>query len=494
MKKTMFKKITASITAIMALTAMALPTGASAVNSPTIDALPAHKLETSTANAEIVVNKDIVLYNSEGKFIYEPNIVYNYEVSPANVTNATITTIDRDGNPVVLTVRSGTLESITSIVDGGDDTAPTTAGTAAVKNGTITFGKDNTTTKSTNLEATPPVNVSTDYKYTKGMTININANKIYDPDNDGNQDNGPGVYRYLIEDVTTEATYTASGVTDGKAANKIYLDVYTKYNTESNGLLIYGYVLLKQTEDGADTSIVYDSTTTDETVKIDGFVTSSECINVSENTVMPANMKSDSYHTYNLVVKKQVAGDLADKQHKFPFEITLSNSSITNSADFAVNNNGGTHTHQSFTTNSWASASASIPGIDFKLKHGDIINIIGLPTDTKVVVKETNDLSDIYAVSADGNGTALSLKNSDGSVTGSSIQVEKNGTAELVNGFAINTLSQADKLTVTNTLRDVSVTGLIFSIAPFIFLTVAGIILFAVFMHNKRKNKSDNMI
>ena len=494
MKKNMFKKVTASITAIMTLTAMAMPTGAFAVNSPTVDALPAHKLSESSVNAQIEINKDIVLFNSEGKFIYEPNIVYSYEVSSAAVTNATITTIDASSNPVILAVRPGVVDAITSIVDGGDNTAPTTAGTATVKNGTITFGKDNTTTKKTNKESTPPLNVSADYKYTKGMTINVNASKIYDINNDGVQDNGPGVYRYLIEDVTTDATYTTSGVTDGGAENKIFLDVYTKYNADSDGLLVYGYVLLKETTDGADTSIVYDSTATEETVKIDGFVTSSEGDSNHDGSVMPADLKSDTYHTYNVIIKKQVAGDLADRQHEFPFEINLSNSVITNSADFAINNGESIHSHQNFTTNTWTSNGLTISGMDFNLKHGEIINIIGLPVGTKVVVKETNDTNDIYAVSANGNGSPLTLKNTDGSVTASSVQVEKNGTAELSTGFNINTLTQADTLIVTNTLRDVSVTGLIFSIAPFIILTVAGIILLAVFMHNKRKNKTDNMI
>ena len=46
----------------------------------------------------------------------------------------------------------------------------------------------------------------------------------------------------------------------------------------------------------------------------------------------------------------------------------------------------------------------------------------------------------------------------------------------------------------TNTLRDISVTGLLFSIAPFAFITIAGIALLGLFMRNKKDEASENRI
>ena len=159
-----------------------------------------------------------------------------------------------------------------------------------------------------------------------------------------------------------------------------------------------------------------------------------------------------------------------------------------------MNNGQGIHSTQPLASGAWTSAGVTISGLDFNLKHDEVINIIGVPANTKVMVKETNNTNDVYSVSMTGNNVAQDLKTTDDSTAKKSVNVANNKKAELVNSFAIDTASKADTLVVTNTLSDVSVTGLIFSIAPFIFLTVAGIILLAVFMHNKRKNKSDNMI
>lgn len=503
MKKTMFKKVTASITAIMALTAMAMPTGAFAYDTNHKNTDPAHQLTTSVVQANIDVKKDIVMFNSEEKPIFSPNITYTYNITSAAVTNATITTVDGSDNPVVLTVRPGIVDAIIAIDDCGDsivtpdsngDPVNTSimTGNDTTKTGTITFKSDPAVKRNTNKSTATPVLVDSNHKFTNKMTITVDASKIYDTDNDGDQDYGPGVYRYKITDVTTAATFAAAGVTDGGANNNVYLDVYTKYNDTNTGLVVYGYVLLRETSDDGNASITYNESG-EETIKTDGYVTSSEGDENGDSEVVPSSLKADKFYTYNLQVKKQVAGDLADRQHEFPFEIILTNETVTNFPDFGVNN-GSTHSTERFTSGSWNSNNVTASGLDFNLKHDEFINIIGVPGNTKVMVKETNDTNDVYSVSAVGNGTSLNLKKSTDSTAKTSVNLANAEIAEMVNSMLINTNDTTDTLVVTNTLSDVSVTGLIFSIAPFIFLTVAGIILLAVFMHNKRKNKSDSMI
>jgi len=498
MKTNFMNKAFALLTSVLTASAMTASMSVFAVDSPTIDSLPAHKLETSQTVADIPIKKDILLFNSEQKRIPEPSIVYEYQISSADVTDASISTKDSDDATVVLAVRPGVLEAVTKITDSGDVEAPTEENQEeeGFRTGTITFGNDHTL-KLTNRANDVPYTSNADYKATKQMNIKVDASKIYDTDNDGEADNEPGVYRYKITEVTPDATYIASGVTEGEAGDTIFLDVYTKYNEAKDNLVIYGYVLLKSTEDGANTSITYNKEA-EEGVKIDGFVTTAEGDDDGDNTIIPADFKGDYYKTYNVDVKELVAGDLADRLHEFPFRIQLSNDTVTSGPNFSIND-GAIHSLTSLTTaGKWDSNDVNIAGIDFKLKYGDMISLIGLPAGTKVMVTETNDTEDVYSVSAVFNDTAKPLVNSDASKIGSSISIPKNDTASLDTSnntsYPITMELTSDKVIITNTLRDVSVTGLLLDTAPFLFITSAGIFLFTLYLRNKKETDTDNMI
>ena len=492
MKNTFIKKTTVFLTSMITACAMTSSLNTSAVDSPTKDNLPAYNLTTSSTVAEIPVKKDIVLFNSEKKRIPEPNITYNYEIASANVTSAQISTVDADSNTVILAVRPGIIEAVTAITDSGDSSSAMVSD-GVLRRGTITFGADNENLKYTNKETSVPYIVSVDYKATRQMNLKIDASKIYDVNADGVPDNEPGVYRYKITDITTNETYEQSGVEEGSANDTIFLDVYTKYNDTKDNLVVYGYVLLKSTTDGENTSITYNETA-DETVKIDGFVTTDEGDDNGDGEVIPADFKGDIYKTYNVDIEKQVVGDLADRHHEFPFKIELSNATIKNSADFSVND-GTKHSVTNFTAlSTWKSSDVSISGIDFKLKHGEKISLIGLPTGTKVTVSETNDTEDVYSVSASFNNAPKGLINGDSSQTGSSISIHKDDTASLTDSYLVNTMTESDKVIITNTLRDVSVTGVLMNIAPFLFITGAGILLCILYLRNKKENNTDNII
>jgi hypothetical protein len=508
--KKMMKKMFAMLTAFAAAAVMTVPVSGFAVDSPTADAAPAHKLETSTQTANIPIKKDILVFNSERKRVYEPNIVYSYSIAPANVTNASISTKNQNGEAVVLAVRPGILEAITALKDSGDaDSAMVTADGA--KTGTITFKSDHTTMKMTNMESDVPYQVSNDYKFRRQMDIVLDAGKIYDvPDDegvqDGDQDNEPGVYRYKLTEITTDETYTQAGITEGSAGDVIYLDVYTKYNETGDGLLIYGYVLLKDTADGDNTSITYNEETPSETEKIEGFVTESEGDDNADQTVVPADFKGDKYLTYNVDIKELVAGDLADRQHEFPFHIELTNAYVTSGPDFSIND-GKTHSNTSLSADGiWDSEDFKVTDaaitqtnpthktIDFDLKYNEMISLIGLPAGTTVRVTELNNAPDIYAVSVTCNALSKPMVNEDETKIGNSISIPTNGTAGMLDPFAISLKTESDKIIVTNTLTDISVTGLIFDIAPFIFMTAAGVVLLFVFWRNRKRNDNKNVI
>ena len=515
MKKTMVQKTIATLTAFLAVSAMALPMAVSAVNTPTINAEPAYVI-TPANTADVPVKKDIVLFNVDGSSILSPNITYSYEVTPANVTNATITTYaqeDIDTTEAAGTETPGAAETPVPItvtvkpgVIGAVSIGTNTASDNKVR-GSITFGEagdttnNNTTKHDTNKESVTTVDLTK--KVSGSMTIAVDATKIYDTDNDTKQNNGPGVYRYKIEDVTTAATLTASGIQRSYVDNEdkyIYLDVYTKYNENKDGLVIYGYVLLKDVTGKDNVSITYDKTHTDETLKITGFDTESENKETyNEQTVEKANLTSDAYHTYNVEVSKKTDGDLADTQHNFPFKIELTNANVTFEDDFYYQITKDGQTKNEVITHLENNGSLTLDGNgttptteNLQLQNGDKILITGLPVNTKIKVTETNDTKDTYSVSAkDESNVELTLNGSKNPVS-----VAAGGNAEMTvdTEYPLNNTAELDKIEFTNTLKDISITGLLFNVAPFTFITVAGSALLGLFMKNKRNSESENKI
>ena len=496
MKKSLFKKVLTSSATIFTMAALAVPSvSVYAVGSPTLGTSPAHPLDTPASTATVTVKKDIVLFNAEACQILSPNVTYSYEITGANVTNATITTKNVNDEPVVLSVRPGVIEALSTANDVPE--------TAEKVEGSITFGaaddahNNDSEMHDTNRNVDTTINLSK--KVSSSMEITVDAGKIYDVNNDGQQDNSPGVYRYKIEDVTTDATMASSGIRRGGADSSIFLDVYTKYNSSNDGLEIYGYVLLRSTN-GPDISLEYDNTVPEETIKITGFDIESENENViGGTTVMLADLKSDSYLTYNVEVKHETAGDLADKQHNFPFKVELSNGVVTSQADFyyQITKDGAEKTAVNTSLSnagSWTlDGNAADPANDLQLQSGDKIVITGLPADTRLMAKETNDTDNTYAVSAVGNGNSLTLKD-DGNHTDNSLAIGSNGTAELNDEFGIRSFSSTDQILFTSTLNGISVTGLLFNIAPFVFITIAGVGLLVLVMRNRKSSDSKSKL
>ncbi|GEM_PF-999340 len=540
MKNTIIKKAIACMTSLMAVSALSVSMASYAVDTPTINNPPANKLETAQREVGIPVNKDIVLFNVDESQILSPNIIYSYEVTPANISGTTpakITTyapedLDTDGKtpktgavPITVTVKSGVLAAISTV---GDNTETTTKKEATISfggtndiytSGTTTYSNNNVTKHATNKESVETVDLTK--KVRNSMTITVDANKIYDPDYDkeehtNTQVNGPGVYRYKIEDVTTGDTLKASGIdrkyhtADGDTDKYVYLDVYTKYNEQKNGLVVYGYVLLKDVTDKDNVDVTYNKDTTGETLKVTGFDTESENKDkYNEQTCSKGELTSDAYHTYNVEVSKKTEGDLADTQNNFPFKVELTNTNTVTSLDdfYYVITKDGTAQSEVITNLSNAGAWTLDGNTDtnLRLQNGDKIVITGLPVKTSIKVTETNNTADTYSVSATnlvqptgGDTTAaITLKGKaadDTDITGTSLSVAKDKTAEMSAALEITKTDKGQKIVFTNTLKDISVTGLLFNIAPFIFITAAGVVLITLFMRNKKKDNADNMI
>lgn len=507
MKKTMIKRMLSTASSAIMVSAMAASAlNAFAYNTPTINKEPAFVLPSATSSASIPLNKDIVLFNVDQSSIYEPNITYKYEITSATGNNTITTYAQGDlengspkpgATPITITVNAGIIGAVSTSV--GDN-----ASTTNIKEGTITFGADNATKNETNDEygdSTTAV-IDTNKKVSKNLMITVDANKIYDPEygNAGHtntQVNGPGVYRYMITDKTTVAEYTAAGVTDGGAANDLYLDVYTRYTYDNdgkpNGLEVYGYVLMTANE-----SIQYDGATT-EGNKVTGYDTGSENKD-TDNTgkIEPAELKSDSYHTYNVEVKKEVKGDLADRTNNFPFKVELTNSNKVTSQDdfyYVIKKDGSSlDAVPSHLDNEgkWTLDGAAA-ATNLQLQAGDSILITGLPVNTKIKVTETNNTDETYTVSAKNtNDGEISFESTPSSVK--SLAVAANESAVMATEFAVDNTLAKDTITFTNELKSMSVTGIAFTAAPFALMLLAGTFFVGMFMKNRKKDENENVI
>lgn len=522
MKNTIIKKAIACMTSLMAVSALSVSMASYAANTPTINTSPANKLSEAKREVGIPINKDIVLFNVDESQILSPNITYSYKVTEADIdatTPAKITTyapgdLEADGKTpkegavaTVVTVKKGVIGAISTV---GDDSSTTTEREATISFGAANDnkGNDNVTKHATNKESAEIIDLTK--KVRNSMTITVDANKIYDPEygttgHTNTQVNGPGVYRYKIEDVTTPETLAASGIdrkykdTTDNHDKYVYLDVYTKYNEQKNGLVVYGYVLLKDAQGNDNVDVTYDHTETGETLKVTGFDTESENTNTySDQNFNKADLTSDAYHTYNVKIEKAVAGDLGDTANEFPFQIELSDGKAN--ADFYWTQSGDADTTPGILGSNGAlvlgsanpttnpdTSTVTPPSSDINLKHGESCTITGLPTGTKVKVSEYNNTGDTYTVDVEKNGDTTNKL-----ISGA--KMAKGVTASMSSATDVNRTDQGDVIKFTNTLKDISVTGLLFNIAPFIFITAAGVVLITLFMRNKKKDNFDNMI
>ena len=498
MKKTTIKN---SLIAVCAACAMTQTLTVSAVSTGMINSENANTV-TPNSTANISINKDILLFNTEGSDIYAPNITYSYNITSASTNNETqiLTYANSDlengvpkpgAVPIAVIVHRGQIEAVSSTGDN--------ASTADIVEASIAFGGSGDVVHNANNSSLNLINGNK--KISNNMTITVDAMKIYNPNYDPNdastkiQVNPPGIYRYKIADVTTAETLAAAGVTDGGAANRIYLDVYTKYNTNKDGLDIYGYVLFKSDSDTA--SITYDETVTITTEgKVTGFDVQTETETVSGvNGQNEITYKSDKYYTYNAKVKKTIDGELADTTHKFPFKVELSNANVTSSDDFRYQINIGGEQGTLTDANLVANGSWSLDGITdtttgLALGQNDEIVLLGLPAGTKIKVTEKNDTGDIYTASAKGTDNAAVNLKSGTADAAASVAVSPDATAEM---NAVYDIDGTETITFTNSMKDISVTGLLFSTAPFIIITGAGAVLIVMVIRG-RKRRNDNEV
>ena len=396
--------------------------------------------------------KEITAYNPENSTINAPTITYTYTVTPgtANKEIYDVKTAHTLNTNVHAYTKAGITTGVT--VNSG------TAGDSTSASGTVAW------TPADQLTAS-----SAGTKNTKPIVINFS----------GVTYTGAGVYRYTITEAAT--SYNSSGVVDGGITNVRYLDVYVKDGSSAGTYDIYGYVCFINDNniDAQDTPTASTPNTVTAAAKTEGFVATT-----TGGTDGATTQTADEYYTYNLTITKVLSGDQAMNSHKFPFSLDFANSTVNGNVLPIVSGTGTVPTLTAGDINGMDQ-----DGTNLKLANGETAVFTGIPVGTTVTINEKNDVTGTVYTTSTGGGTtnqssglAVSWNTWTNAVTGWTPVTALQKTAN------DNTVKADENMTVTftNTLLNISPTGVAFRVAPYVLMLAAGMFLLLVSRHRRK--------
>lgn len=299
---------------------------------------------------------------------------------------------------------------------------------------------DNTTEDGAQLAFIPGMSTSTDTTGERVKEFDSStqkyAKKTATIDFSGCKFEKPGIYRYVI----TESKNSESAVTNDTNAYR-YLDVYVE---DVNGALkVASYVL-----HATDTEI---TGTKDD----NGNITWN-----AENDTKSQGY-TNNYETVDLTVKEEVYGNMADKTKEFQYHLELEDSIPGNEYTVTIKD----ESDNVIKTDTITVDEDGKVSYDFKLKHGDTIEIPGISKDTKYKVTVENGTDDGYTESKENI----------------------DGYTDLVSG----TLDEDKDTSYKHTKEGLIPTGVIMTVAPFAAVTLLGG-AGAVALKMKKKREEDD--
>lgn len=399
----------------------------------------------------VLIYKEITAYNKDNKTVNAPVLTYSYTVTPV------------DGGKTI-TDAGGNLH--------GTDNSVTVQTKKGLAGATIAGSVDGTTYTNGILALTNSVQLNT--------ADDGQANKFpLKIDFSGVSWTGAGVYRYQIAETTTSEAKAAAGVSDGGISGTLYMDVYVKDGTTSGNYVIYGYTCFKSNSD------IYGRTSTSNLTtiqKTEGFVSGDS----DGDGTIESDEQADKYYTFNLEISKTLTGDQTMNGNKFPFNVNFTNSSVTAAIFLKQETTAG----GGITANLPAAAGVnSLDVTDLGLANGAKVKYIGIPAGvtavTTVAVYEKNNVTGtVYksSYSIDG-GTASSPKS-----------IAKDASSDTA---TLNTITKDDAdhlshtIAFTNTLEQISPTGIVTRYAPYGLILVAGVVLLVISKKHKKHSEDD---
>ena len=395
---------------------------------------------TSGGSGEVIrIQKELTAYNPETVVVNEPTATYTYEIK-AGRAGAEL----EDENGIQAATKAGV----------GMDKVILSSQTSENANNT-------TTTLSYSANGENKLNASAAGTANKKW-IDIDFSNV----NFG----AAGVYRYEIHE--SASAYTSNGIKEGTTGNVRYLDVYVKDAAEQSEEInqpsdwdVYGFVLFAAEEAEGET------TEQSAGYKTEGFVAHKD-ENDSSN-----NKTADEYYTFNLIVSKTVMNDAYIKttHHKFPFTLTLQNDTVT--ADVLPIMNVSANAKQD------PLAAGAISGTwKAEIADGASIQYVGIPAGTTISITETNDVTGaVYSVNVAGADNELEDKN---------IYTVSSSDAAVVAATAGQKVEANRNVAFTNTLQQISPTGVVLRVAPYILMLAAGVVLLVIARRRRTANEA----
>jgi hypothetical protein len=263
----------------------------------------------------------------------------------------------------------------------------------------------------------------------------------------------PGVYRFLVKEERTNKSvaYNAAYTDLSDEESKRYIDVYVNAVSTSDGSIKYkivGYVFLKA-EKGTGGTTTYKKTTGYTDDGGNGGSTSGTAVTI--------------YETYNLTVKKVIKGTMAKASDVFNFTVSADGTQEI-PADMMT------------TTNSASSAVPSYKGVTQEytagLKGGDSLTIKGLAKLANVTVVESDQDAKNYKTEITSTGS-----------------LSKGETARTA-GLKMDT-DRDVTYTNTSSTENVTPTGIVRMVAPYLMIVVMALLLAVVFFRSKKTETID---
>jgi len=484
-----FSAVALALVMVLALGAPAFATAAAELNDGTTTEQATWKGEAGTfASPDAITSQDktlnlkkeITAYNVDTTTIKAPTISYTYTIAPATVTSGTTVSDKTDKhNP------NGSVE--VPVTDG--------VGTPTIANdGVVAW----TTSDSLNAGTDGVAN-------TKDIAIDFSSVVF----------GAPGVYRYAVtEALTTDYTYASSGVTetskvDTSDTNNLhirYVDVYVRASTVTTATDalsvfndgstakewdIYGYTCFYKNQSITEKEEADTNDKSTGAVKTTGFVAG------TTDGTESNKIYADSYYTFNVTVSKSIENDnYAKENHAFPFTVIFTNSAVNQNIDISSTVNGTINEEGAFKDPA-AGALSSTKGV-VPLNDSESVKYIGIPCGTTVDVYETNDLTGAtYKVEAVVD-TTTTTDNSviSGTAPTDAVAQAMDGTdkAHAYESTKVTVTTTADvdddtdhSVAITNTLLNISPTGVTLRYAPYLAMMGAGIVALPLTLRKKEE-------
>jgi len=334
-------------------------------------------------------------------------------------------------------------------ITDGDDAANLPAATFIY---TITAGSGAAATTTSPLitagvvdGSKPSITNSTHTATESGITTNTVDVKV---DFTGVPFTAAGIYRYNVK-----VAQDASNVTK----DDISLDV--KNTTPGSGSYILD-VYVKKVENGTATTFEPYAYVLSKSGAINTFTTGTNENTVTYNESEKVDTITHEYTTYNLTVKKVIKGDLA--ANSFDFTITISN----------------VPTGVIFTQDAVNKANATSYTLTAALTNNGTTVIKGLPSTVTYAIKEAVNQLEGYTVEVTDDNKAH----------GTYTWIGTAGSATEYGNATATTIGDADTaVQFTNTLNNISPTGVVMRVAPFAIMLGAGVVLLV--LSKKRKSE-----